>query len=291
VEFLAFKQVDVFTQKPFLGNPVAVVLGAEALTTREMQRIAAWTNLSETTFVLPPSSDSADYGLRIFTPKQELPFAGHPTIGSAHAVLENGIAVACDGQLRQECLAGIIQLDIENVATSRRIFLRVPPAKIAVMTPANAQRLVNALGLGADVARPVLRVDVGVVWLVADLGDSETVAKLTPLLHEVQTLSAETQAAGITVFGRASHSAARLHVRSFAPLLGVSEDPVCGSGNASVAAYLAHTGLVREIGSDYAAHQGMAVGRAGEIAVKITRGEIRIGGFAVTCVDGNLRVR
>src|ERR1700752_405416 len=99
---LRFKQVDVFTQKPFFGNPVAVVLDAAALTGDQMQRIAAWTNLSETTFVLPPSSADADYRLRIFTPKQELPFAGHPTLGSAHAVIESGLAVARQNKLRQE---------------------------------------------------------------------------------------------------------------------------------------------------------------------------------------------
>ena len=107
----------------------------------------------------------------------------------------------------------------------------------------------------------------------------------------MQKLSGETQAAGITVFGRASNDAAQLHVRSFAPILGVTEDPVCGSGNASVAAYLVHTGLIREIGSDYRALQGMAVGRAGEVAVRIVENEIRIGGYAVTCVDGRLRIR
>lgn len=103
---LPFKQVDVFTQKPFWGNPVAVVFEAERLATAEMQRIAAWTNLSETTFVLPPSSRTADYRLRIFSPKQELPFAGHPTLGGAHAVIESGFATPRAGKLRQECLAG-----------------------------------------------------------------------------------------------------------------------------------------------------------------------------------------
>ena len=107
-----FKQVDVFTQKPFFGNPVAVVLDAQELTTEEMQRIAAWTNLSETTFVLPASAKQADYRLRIFSPKQELPFAGHPSIGSAHAVIESGLAALHNGRLRQECLGGVIDLSV-----------------------------------------------------------------------------------------------------------------------------------------------------------------------------------
>jgi PhzF family phenazine biosynthesis protein len=148
----------------------------------------------------------------------------------------------------------------------------------------------NALGVGADAPPTALRVDVGVVWLVADLGESETLATLKPELDQVQRLSAETQAAGITVFGRARDGVARLHVRSFAPILGVAEDPVCGSGNASIAAYLAHTGRIREIGLDYLARQGMAVGRAGEVAVRVKGNDILIGGFAVTCVDGRLRI-
>jgi PhzF family phenazine biosynthesis protein len=289
VDSLRFKQVDVFTQKPFFGNPVAVVLGAEKLSNGDMQRIAAWTNLSETTFVLPPSSSGADYRLRIFTPKQELPFAGHPTIGSAHAVLESGMATPRDGRLRQECLAGIIELEIENTAGGDKIFFRVPRATTSTLEQTRARRLLAALGIGAAAPSP-LRVDVGVVWLVGDVGEAETLGRITPDLNEIRKLSAETQAAGVTVFGRAQETSTRLHVRSFAPILGVDEDPVCGSGNASVAAYLAHTGLVREIGSDYLARQGMALGRAGEIAVRVGNEAIKIGGYAVTCVDGKLRI-
>jgi PhzF family phenazine biosynthesis protein len=290
MESLAFKQVDVFTQKPFFGNPVAVVLGAAGLSSADMQRIAAWTNLSETTFVLPPSFPDADYKLKIFTPRQELSFAGHPTIGSAHAVLESGIAAARDGRLHQECLAGIIELEIDMAPEGNRIFLQVPQPKISVLQETCARQLIRSLGVRGDAAPTALRVDVGVVWLVADLGASDAVAMLNPNLDQVHSLSADTQAAGITVFGRARDADARLHVRSFAPILGVAEDPVCGSGNASVAAYLLHTGLIREIGSEYLARQGMALGRAGAVAVRVRENEIHIGGFAVTCVDGRLRI-
>src|SRR6185436_11989402 len=119
-----FKQVDVFTRIPFLGNPVAVVLEAQDVSDADMQRIAAWTNLSETTFVLPPSSTAADYRLRIFTPRAELPFAGHPTIGSAHAVLEAGIVKPKAGRLRQECGAGILDLQVDGDT----LWLESPPA-------------------------------------------------------------------------------------------------------------------------------------------------------------------
>ena len=133
---LPFKQVDVFTQKPFWGNPVAVVIGAEMLATEEMQRIAAWTNLSETTFLLPPSSNQADYRLRIFSPKQEMPFAGHPTVGSAHAVIESGYATSTDGKLRQECLAGILDLAVNETALGKQIFVQAPQPTITAMSGA-----------------------------------------------------------------------------------------------------------------------------------------------------------
>jgi PhzF family phenazine biosynthesis protein len=287
---LRFKQVDVFTQKPFFGNPVAVVLDAAALTGDQMQRIAAWTNLSETTFVLPPSSADADYRLRIFTPKQELPFAGHPTLGSAHAVIESGLAVARQNKLRQECLAGIVDLSVETTNQGQRILLESPEAKITALDDANTGALAAALGVAVGLTAPALRVDVGVVWLIAKLSDVETVAALKPNMELVLQLSVANQASGITIFGEVKDSLRQIHVRSFAPALGVTEDPVCGSGNASVAAYLIHYGLMREIGAAYLARQGMQVGRDGQVAVRAQGNRIQIGGYAVTCVDGTLRV-
>ncbi len=124
-----FKQVDVFTTRPFFGNPVAVVLDGDGLETAAMQRIAAWTNLSETTFVLRPTAPGADYRLRIFTPRAELPFAGHPTVGSAHAVLEAGL-VAARPELRQECGAGVLRLAVEGTGRERRIAVEAPPAAL-----------------------------------------------------------------------------------------------------------------------------------------------------------------
>ena len=285
MDFLPFKQVDVFTRKPFFGNPVAVVFEAAKLSDSEMQRIAAWTNLSETTFVLPPSTADADYRLRIFTPKQELPFAGHPTIGSAHAVLESGIAHARAGRLKQECLAGIVDLVIEESRDGTRIFLRAPQAKIQSLDRVRANQFSNCINSQGKLSP--LRVDVGVTWLVAELSNEETIAAITPRLDQIQALSADMQASGITIFAPAKSG--ELHVRSFAPLLGANEDPVCGSGNAAVAAYLIETDRIGEVGYEYIALQGMALGRAGEVAVRVRNGEIEIGGFAVTCVDARLR--
>jgi PhzF family phenazine biosynthesis protein len=291
MQTLPFKQVDVFTQKPFLGNPVAVAIGAEGLVTEEMQRIAAWTNLSETTFVLPPSSERADYHLRIFTPKQELPFAGHPTVGSAHAVMESGFAAPRSGKLHQECLAGLIELTIEETEIGKLILVQAPKPKVSLLTENTNRLLTTGLGAACDSSNPPLRVDVGVVWLVVNMGDAGVVATLKPDLDTLLEVSTETQAVGVTVFGRSNDGHSALHVRSFAPALGVPEDPVCGSGNASVAAFLTHSGIVEQYGTEYAARQGTQVGRDGRVAVRIDGQSIQIGGYAVTCVDGSLRVR
>ena len=275
---LPFKQVDVFTAAPFQGNPVAVVIGADALPEVQMQRIAAWTNLSETTFVLAPTRPDADYRLRIFTPRQELPFAGHPTVGSAHAVLEAGRVAPRDGALTQECGAGLLALRVEAEGGRRRIFVRAPAANLS---PA----AVPLFG-----AARALRVDVGAVWVVVDLGAAADVDALAPDLPAIAELSDSLRATGVTVFGRTGNPRAPLHVRSFAPAHGVPEDPVCGSGNVSVAAFLRETGLLKEFGPDYTARQGMQVGRDGRVAVRVRGDSIEIGGEAVTCVDGTIRV-
>jgi PhzF family phenazine biosynthesis protein len=283
-----FKQVDVFTQRPFFGNPVAVVLDAQDLTSEEMQRIAAWTNLSETTFVLPASTSEADYRLRIFSPKQELPFAGHPTIGSAHAVIESGLAAPHNGRLRQKCLAGVIDLSVKETAIGKRIFLKTPEAKISALDHDSAQLMSAALGLKQPFSYPAARVDVGVIWLVAQLESAKMLAELQPEMDKVLKLSIATNAAGITVFGKSDDDVSSVHVRCFAPALGVAEDPVCGSGNASVGAFLVHTGK-NPYGNDFVGRQGMQVGRDGQVWVRLENNAVQIGGYAITCVDGTLR--
>jgi PhzF family phenazine biosynthesis protein len=267
---LPFRQVDVFTDKPFLGNPVAVVIGADGLDARTMQRIACWTNLSETTFLL--KSEVADYKLRIFTPRQELPFAGHPTIGSAHAALESGF-VPKKAALTQECGAGIIELGVEKEG----IFLRGPQAKIGDVR----KKL--------PFAAKLLRIDVGPVWVVGEAADAQALAALKPDMAELTLFSHDAEATGITVFAPSGEKASAIHVRSFAPAHGIDEDPVCGSGNLSVAAYLRQTNQLRRFGERYVARQGMQLGRDGRVSVRIEDDAIRIGGRAVTCVEGTLR--
>jgi PhzF family phenazine biosynthesis protein len=281
---LRFSQVDVFTRVPYAGNPVAVVLEAGGLDAGQMQRIAAWTNLSETTFVLPPTTAAADYRLRIFTPRAELPFAGHPTIGSAHAVLEAGIASPRDGILRQECGVGILPLTVDGEI----LWLEAPPATQTALAGEDLAMLAAVLGAGFRGTPRI--VNVGPRWLVAELADAAAVAALAPDMPGLAAMSVRLQIGGATVFGAAGDGRSAMHVRSFAPAHGIVEDPVCGSGNISVAAYLRMAGQQARFGARYAARQGMQLGRDGEVAVRFEGERILLGGCAVTCVEGTLRV-
>lgn len=268
---LSFKQVDVFTARPFFGNPVAVVIGAEGLSTEAMQRIASWTNLSETTFLL--KSRVADYRLRIFTPRAELPFAGHPSVGSCHAALESGF-IERKATVTQECGAGILDLAVEGES----IFVKGPPAKVSDVPSIPGFELVS----------PPKRIDVGPVWVVAEVKDARTLGALAPDMGALGRWTDSVQATGVTLFAPSDDDETAIHVRSFAPAHGVPEDPVCGSGNLSVARYLQVTGD-RRFGKTYIARQGLQLGRDGRVHVRIGEDGIRIGGRAVTCFEGTIR--
>jgi len=269
---LTLKQVDVFTGRPFYGNPVAVVLGGEALETEDMQRIACWVNLSETTFLLP--SSQADYRLRIFTPQHELPFAGHPTIGSAYAALESGF-VEKKKLLRQECGAGVLDLSFED----ERIFVRGPEPRIT-----DVRR-------GLPFAKKLLRIEVGPIWIVGEVADAQELAALKPDMGALAAFTIDHEATGITVFAPSGEKQTAMHVRSFAPAHGIPEDPVCGSGNLAVAHYLRQTNALKRFGERYIARQGMQLGRDGRVHVRVEEdGGVRIGGRAVTCVNGTLTI-
>jgi len=281
---LPFQQVDVFTAVPFKGNPVAVVLEADHLTTEQMQAIANWTNLSETTFVCTPSDSRADYRLRIFTPKSELRFAGHPTIGSAHAVLRHGLQPRSAGRLVQECGRGLVRLRIDG----ERLFLALPTPALREMPSAQASEIAAALGIAAERVRARATVDVGVTWITLQLADAEMVRSLQPDQARLGALTPP-GVAGVTVFGFATAGVMpELEVRSFAPAEGIPEDPVCGSGNGCVAALIRQERLISK--PAYVAAQGCRMGRDGRVEVRFDEdGTIWLGGRAVTCVEGTLQ--
>jgi PhzF family phenazine biosynthesis protein len=287
---LPFKTIDVFTTVPFKGNPVAVVLDATGLSDEQMQQIASWTNLSETTFVVPATVDGADYQVRIFTPAAELPFAGHPTIGTAHALLEAGMIEAKNGALVQQCKAGLVKLSVEHADDGQRwIAFELPAPTITALDAGQAQALEAILGTPLDASSPPCLVDVGARWVIAQLPSAQAVLDNVPDLQRMKTQDRQGRHTGVVIFGpHAPGQQAGIEVRAFAPAHGIDEDPVCGSGNGAVAAYIRHTGQTAAFGSEFLATEGQMVGRAGVLRLTISDGAIRVGGNALTCVDGAL---
>ena len=288
----ALVQVDVFTRTPLAGNPLAVLPDARGLSDAEMQAIAREMNLSETTFVLPDEGDGADYRVRIFTPGSELPFAGHPTIGTAHALLEGGFVERSGDAftLTQRTLAGTQTIDVEPLEGGRVYTMTQPTPQFSPGPPVARIAEVLRVKPEAIVADP-LTVSVGVAWHVAALANLDVVRDLEPNMDAIARLERETDTA-ITVFCReAEDRACDVRVRSFAPGAGIPEDPVCGSGNGCVGAYLAHTGLARAPLA-YEAEQGVELGRPGRVRVRVdAEGDayrVRVGGEAVTLLRGEL---
>lgn len=282
---IPFKQVDVFTSVPFRGNPVAVVLDGNGLAAAQMQSIANWTNLSETTFVCQPTRADADYRLRIFTPRSEVPFAGHPTIGSAWAVLQHGLKPRAPGRLVQECEKGLVAVRV----VGQSLLLALPEPVFTQLDDAELAAAAAALGVPAGGIVRGAMVDVGVVWFTLQIRSAEEVIALEPSMGLVAALG-EGRHAGITVFGlHEAGGPAAVEVRSFAPAHGIDEDPVCGSGNGCVAAMVRHCGVLTVPG--YRASQGCRLGRDGRVEVEYDADRtIWLGGNAVTCIDGSISI-
>jgi PhzF family phenazine biosynthesis protein len=281
--------VDVFSSRPLTGNPVAVVFDADGLDTEAMQTIARWTNLSETTFVLAATDPAADYRLRIFTPRSELPFAGHPTLGSAHAILEANRATPRGGRLVQQCGIGLVNVAVESDAGERRLSFGLSSAQVDPLPASDVAELEGILGvtLNLDVAPAI--VNVGAVWVILPMPDAAAVLDLKPDFARLASFERRLGVTGITVFGRHSHGDAAIEVRAFAPSCGVDEDPVCGSGNASVAAFQWARGMLPPKGTSYVATQGRCAGRDGRVSMHVDEvGHVRVGGSCVTCVEGSI---
>jgi len=283
-----FKQVDVFTAERFKGNPVAVVMEADGLSDAQMQQIANWTNLSETTFVLSTRAAGADYRLRIFTPQAELPFAGHPTIGTAHALLEAGVIRASEGVIVQECAAGLVRLEVAVDPAGRQLIaFELPEPGLTALRADHVDELQAMLGTPIVREFPPTLVDVGARWIVVQLHDAQAVLDNCPDMQRLRMHDLQAGETGVLVFGRYPHgSPAGVEVRAYAPACGIDEDPVCGSGNGAMAAFIRHTGQIGAFGRDLLASQGVKVGRAGSIHLHIGDEVITVGGHAVTCIDG-----
>jgi PhzF family phenazine biosynthesis protein len=276
---LPFRQVDVFSAEPWLGNPLAVVHDADGVGDEEMARFARWTNLSETTFLCRPTDPLADYRVRIWTPSGELPFAGHPTIGSAHAWLEAG-GVPRGDVLVQECGAGLV-----DVRRSPRLGFAAPPLRRSgPVEPDLRARIVTALGVDEGAVRDMAWIDNGPGWVGVDLGDARTVLDVVPDVAAFTDLK-------VTVLGRwgaerAAELGAEVEVRAFfADGRDFAEDPVTGSANAGLGQWLVGAGARPEA---YTARQGSVIGREGRVRVEATGGTTWVSGDAVTRIRGEV---
>jgi PhzF family phenazine biosynthesis protein len=293
-----FKQVDVFTSVPFKGNPLAVVFDADGLDTAQMQAIARWTNLSETSFLLAPTDPRADYRVRIFTTRGELPFAGHPTLGTAHALLESGHQPKTPGRLVQQCGAGLVELaeqgrgDHANDDTPVRWAFAAPPARVTPLPAARYDALRTALRSDAiDFDAAPCAADNGAPWLVVRFASTEAVLALDPDMEAFATLAESVGAHGLAAYApHAAGGPATFEVRCLMTGLGKGEDPVTGSANAAIALLLQQQD--RRPGTHYTVRQGTAMGRDGHVSVDYddAAGQIWIGGASVTVVDGTCRL-
>lgn len=274
----SFSQIDVFTTEPYYGNPVAVVLDGTGLSTEQMQRFAHWTNLSETTFVFPPSDiGAADYRVRIFTPMMELPFAGHPTLGTCHAWLEAGGVARSGETIVQECGAGLIPVRRTEAGLA---FAAPPLVREGPVEPALVEKIAGQLGIGRADIVDAQWADNGPGWVAVMLASAEAVLALRPGPVDLD----------IGVVGpHAPGSAEAFEVRAFFPKDGATvEDPVTGSLNASLAQWLIGTGRAT---APYVARQGTALGRAGRAHLtQDADGRIWVGGGTVTCVSGEVEL-
>ncbi|MFT4195536.1 PhzF family phenazine biosynthesis protein [Ottowia sp.] len=294
----SFAQIDVFTATPCLGNPVAVVLDGSGLDDAAMQRFARWTNLSETTFVLPSTDATADYALRIFTPGGELPFAGHPTLGACFAWLAAGGQPKSPERIVQQCAQGLVPIRREG----ERLAFAAPPMRASDPAPALLAEVAQALGVTTAQVRRAQMLDNGPQWLTLLLDSADTVlalepdhARLAALGKKVGVAGVHTAPAATPLIARSSREARAfgpaaeaplIEVRAFAAPIGVHEDPVTGSLNASVAQWLIEAG---ELPARYVAAQGAALGRAGRVHVaRDAAGQVWVGGQCVGCIRGEV---
>ena len=270
-----FSQVDVFSPVPYLGNPVAVILDGSDLDDTTMQRVARWTNLSETTFLLPPTHAAADYRVRIFCPEGEVPFAGHPTLGSAHAWLEHGGVPHQADCVVQECGVGLVEVRRGEGVLS---FAAPPTRRMGELEEYYVDTIVQAFGITRDQVLAHQWVDNGPGWAVLQLVSAEAVLQLEPYLAQIP--AAMVGALGAYPAG----SPNAFELRTFAPGVGLPEDPICGSMNASVGQWLLRTG---QVSTGYTVSQGTRLGRAGQVTITIDEsGQVWCGGATTTCFRG-----
>ena len=285
-----YLQLDVFADRAGAGNPLAVVLDTDGLDDAAMQAIARWTRLPETTFVFAPASPEASYAIRIFSPRREVPFAGHPSVGTAHAVLEWGFATARDGRLWQQGTAGLLPLSVAGHGTTRSIAVRTPRARVLETTTVADPRLRHALRGLALADAPIALVDGGRRWWLVSLRDESAVRTAQPFWGAISSLAKNSDSMGVFIHARADAGKDYdLAVRAFVGAPAQFEDAASGAANATLAAWLASQDALPGHGGRYRVSQGREVGFDARLELHVDDdGEVWSGGRVVTVLRGML---
>lgn len=284
-----FVQADVFADRPGAGNPLAVVLDAAGLDDAAMQAIARWTRLPETTFVLPPTRPGASYAIRMFSPKKEVPFAGHPSVGTAHVVLEAGLAEPRQGLLLQEGVAGLLPLRVEVDAGVRRIAIRTPRAQLVETAEARGARLAEALDWLPAGALPPALMDGGRRWWLAEARDEASLRSALPDWDSIAALARATASMGVLAFARCHGQDYQVAARAFVGGPALFEDAASGAANATLAAWLALRDALPGSGGHYQVSQGREVGHDARLHMQVDAdGEVWSGGQVVSVVRGTI---
>jgi PhzF family phenazine biosynthesis protein len=285
---LRYLHLDVFAATLGGGNHLGVVIGADDWSDQAMQRFARWTALVETTFLLPPTDPKASYRVRIFTPHKEIPFAGHPSIGSAHAALACGVAEARDGLLWQECGAGVLPIRVEGNGPGRELLLQSPGERVLDTGPA-AHPLLPAALAGIELGRlPPALVDGGRRWWLAEVADEASLRAWQPDHAAIGALAQASDSMGLCAFARNDHPDYQLVVRALPSGVGIVEDPASGAANGLIAAYIVHAEPHGTLARGYQVSQGREIGHDARLIVRIDGTSIWVGGRSHTVVDGTL---
>jgi PhzF family phenazine biosynthesis protein len=280
---------DVFAPRIGTGNPLAVILQADTLSTEQMQAIADWMNLAETTFVLAPSVPEADYRVRIFTTKKEIAFAGHPSIGTAHALLSQGLQPKTAGVLMQQCQAGVLPIRHRPGQVNNTLSVRVPSSKL-VRFAHDGDALFNSILPSSQWTdlKPAL-VEGGRRWWLAELQDERSVRQFEPDSFAIKQLAEQTQSLGLCIFARRAAPESGLVVRAFPLGVGIFEDPASGAANAAIAAFLEETGNLAGLGRRYTVSQGREIGRDAVLTLEIDANrDVWVGGDCQTVIRSEL---
>ena len=284
-----FVQADVFADRPGAGNPLAVVLDAAGLDDAAMQAIARWTRLPETTFVLPPTRPGASYAIRMFSPKKEVPFAGHPSVGTAHVVLEAGLAEPRQNLLLQEGVAGLLPLRVDMDAGVRRIAIRTPRAQLVETAEARGARLAEALDWLPAGALPPALMDGGRRWWLAEARDEASLRSALPDWDSIAALARATASMGVLAFARCHGQDYQVAARAFVGGPALFEDAASGAANATLAAWLALRDALPGSGGHYQVSQGREVGHDARLHMQVDAdGEVWAGGQVVSVIRGTI---